>query len=77
VISTQDFSTTLLQTSGDVPDPRDGHCAVITGTTLLISGGKTNSSLSDQNAQNRSNDDSLYLLNFGISDLFDVKTHFS
>ena len=68
LISTRDFSTTLLQTSGDVPDPRDGHCAVITGTTLLISGGKTGSGVYD---------DSLYLLNLGTTNLFDVKARFS
>jgi hypothetical protein len=63
VFSTQDFSTTLLQTSGDVPSPRFGHCAVLTSTTLLIWGGKTDSSVQD--AQNQSDDDSFYLLNLG------------
>jgi hypothetical protein len=77
VISTRDFSTTLLWTSGDVPSPRRGHRAVLTGTNLLISGGKTDRSLSEQNAQNRSNDNSFYLLNIGMSDLFDVKARFS
>ena len=67
VISTRDFSTTLLQTSGDVPSPRSAHCAVLTDTTLLIWGGTTD--LGAQNAQNQSNDDSIYLLNFGTSDL--------
>ena len=67
VISTRDFSTTLLQTSGDVPSPRSAHCAVLTDTTLLIWGGTTD--LGAQNAQNQSNDDSFYLLNFGTSDL--------
>jgi hypothetical protein len=60
VISTRDFSTTLLQTSGDVPSPRFGHCAVLTSTNLLIWGGTTN--FSEQ-------DDSLYLLKLGASDL--------
>jgi hypothetical protein len=64
VISTRDFSTTLLQTSGDVPNPRYGHCAVLTNTILLIWGGMTN-----QNKQNQALDDSLYLLNLGTSDL--------
>jgi hypothetical protein len=68
VFSTRDFSTTLLQTSGDVPSPRFGHRAVLTSTTLLIWGGRTDSS--DQNAQHLSKDDSLYLLNLGTSDLF-------
>jgi hypothetical protein len=72
VISTRDFSTTLLQTSGDLPSPRIAHCAVLTSTTLLIWGGKTD--FSDQDAQNQSNDDSFYLLNLGTPDLFDVKT---
>ena len=74
VISTRDFSTTLLQTSGDVPSPRYGHTAVVTDndTTLLIWGGKTD--FSDQNAQNPSNDDSFYLLNLGTSDPFHVQT---
>ena len=69
VISTRDFSTTLLQTSGDVPSPRDGHCTVLIGTTLLIWGGKTDLSLNDRNAQTKSNIDSLYLLNLGMTDL--------
>jgi hypothetical protein len=55
VISTHDFSTTLLQTSGDFPGPRCGHCAVLTSTSLLIWGG----------IQNQSDDDSVYLLNIG------------
>jgi hypothetical protein len=70
--STRDFSTTLLQTSGDIPSPRYGHRAVLTSTILLIWGGMTN-----QNAQYQSDDDSLYLLNLGTSDLFHVKTHSS
>jgi len=72
VISTRDLSTTILKTSGDVPSPRFGHSVVLDNTTLLIWGGET-----DKNAQNRSNDDSFYLLNLGTSDLFNVKTHFS
>jgi hypothetical protein len=72
VISIRDFSTTLLQTSGDVPSPRIGHRAVLTGTSLLIWGGKTD--FGSQNAQNQSHDDSFYLLNLGTSDVFDVKT---
>jgi hypothetical protein len=72
VISTQDFSTTILHTSGDIPSPRYGHRAVLTSTTLLIWGGCTD--FSGQNAQDQSDDDSLYLLNLGTSDLFDVKT---
>ena len=72
VISTRDYSTTLLQTSGDVPSPRYGHRAVLTGTSLLIWGGKTN--LGNQNAEDQTYDDSLYLLNLGTSDVFDVKT---
>jgi hypothetical protein len=70
IISTRDFSTTLLQTSGDVPNPRYAHRAVLTSTILLIWGGMTN-----QNAQYQSDDDSFYLLNLGTSDLFHVKTH--
>ncbi|KAI0283586.1 hypothetical protein BGY98DRAFT_1093694 [Russula aff. rugulosa BPL654] len=60
-ISIRDFSTTLLQTSGDVPSPRFGHRAVLTGTSLLIWGGNTN--FGNQNAPNQSYDDSFYLLN--------------
>src|ERR1700679_595198 len=59
------FSTTLLQTSGEVPTPRAGHGAALIGTTtLLICGGIKY--FSDQNVLN---DDSLYLLNLGTSDL--------
>ena len=75
VILTRDFSTTLLKTSGDVPNPLYGHRVVLTGTTLLVWGGKTDSS--DQNSQNKSNDDSFYLLNLGTSDFFHVKIHSS
>jgi hypothetical protein len=72
VISTQDFSTTLLKTSGDVPSPRYGHCAVLTSTTLLIWGGTRGGT-----AQNQNGDDSFYLLNLGMSDLFHAKTRSS
>ena len=72
VFSTRDFSTSLLQTSGDVPSPRHGHRAVLTSTTLLIWGGRTG--LSNQNVQSQTNDDSFYLLNLCTSDLIDVKT---
>ena len=72
VFSTRDFSTTLLQTSGDIPSPRFAHRAVLTSTTLLIWGGVTDSS--DQNAQNQSMDNSFYLLNLGTSDLFYANT---
>src|SRR6266852_4941159 len=65
VFSIQDFSATLVQTSGDVPSPRFAHRAVLTSTTLLIWGGSTD--LSDENAQNQTNDDSFYLLNLGMS----------
>jgi hypothetical protein len=67
VISTRDFSTTFLQTSGDVPSPRFGHCAMFTSTTLLIWGGT-----SDETEQG--SDDSFYLLNLGVSDIFHLKT---
>ena len=62
VISTRDFSTTLLKTSGEVPTPRYGHCAVLTSTTLLICGGRRDYY---RDVLNR---DSLYLLNLGTSD---------
>jgi hypothetical protein len=61
VFSTRDFSTTLLQTCGEVPTPRAGHGAALIGTTLLICGG--------YGGQNVLKDDSLYLLNLGTSDL--------
>ena len=73
--STRDFSMTLLKTSGKTPDPRYGHRAAFTSTTLLIWGGVTNHS--DQNEENQCDDDSLYYLNLGMSDLFDVKTRSS
>ncbi len=61
-ISTRNFSTTLLQTSGEVPTARYAHGAALIGNTLLICGGVTD----DQNVLNH---DSLYLLNLGTSDL--------
>jgi hypothetical protein len=60
VFSTLDFSTTLLQTSGEVPGPRVGHGAALVGTTLLICAG-----VSETNFHYYS----LYLLNLGTSDL--------
>ncbi len=65
VLSTRDFSTTLLQTSGETPGPRYGHGVVLTSTLLLVWGGWVDS---------RRYDDSLYFLNLGMLDLFDVKT---
>jgi hypothetical protein len=59
VFSTRDFSTTLLQSSGEVPTPRSAHGAALICTTLLICGGY----------DGVSNDDSVYLLNLGTSDL--------
>jgi hypothetical protein len=67
VISTRDISTTFLKTSGSVPNPRYGHRAVLTNSTLFISGGEMYSSGKD--AQNQSNDDSFYLLDLGTSDI--------
>ena len=64
VISTREYSTTLLQTRGDIPAPRFGHSAAITSTTLLIWGGTSNSDVKDA-----LNHESLYLLNLGTSDL--------
>jgi Galactose oxidase, central domain len=61
VFSTRDFSTTLLQTSGEVPTPRFLHGAALIGTTLLI-----HDVYGDQNVPNHG---SVYLLNLGTSDL--------
>ena len=64
VISTRDFSTTLLQTSGEVPTPRCAHRAALIGTTLLVCGGETKATKSVPDH------DSLYLLNLGTLDPF-------
>jgi hypothetical protein len=63
MISTRDFSTTLLQTGGEVPTPRYAHRTALIGTTLLICGGR------QKVGESLPNDDSLYLLNLGTSDL--------
>ena len=63
LFSTRDFSTTLLQTSGEVPGPRFAHGGALIGTTLLICGGTT---LGHNDVLNY---DSLYLLNLGTSHL--------
>jgi len=63
VFSTRDFSTTLLPTSGETPSPRSAHGAVLTSTLLLVWGGWT------EDVQNRGLNDSLYLLNLGMSHL--------
>jgi hypothetical protein len=64
LFSTRDFSTTLLQPSGEVPTPRAGYGAALIGTTLLICGGNT-----DVGEQYVLNHDTLYLLDLGTSDL--------
>jgi len=65
VFSTRDFSTTLLQTSGEDPSPRYAHgAALIDTTTLLICGGQPN--FGNENVLNH---DSLCLLNLGTLDL--------
>ena len=69
MISTRDFSATLLNTSGDVPDPRFGHRVALAGTTLLIWGGWV-TSMTRMHRKKYGLDDSLYLLNLGTSDLF-------
>ena len=65
MISTRDFTATLLQTTGEVPTPRQGHRAALIGTTLLIYGG-TNTASFDLN---RLSSDSLCLLNLGTLDV--------
>jgi len=70
VVSTRNFSTIPFKTSGNAPTPRYGHCAVLTSDFLLIWGGMKNS-------REQAPDDSLYLLNLGTSDLFDVKSYSS
>src|SRR6266566_670283 len=63
VISTRDFSTTLLQISGEVPRPRGAHDAALTSTSLLILGGK----MGCISQFGSLIDDSLCLLNLGTS----------
>ena len=64
VFSTRDFSTTLLQTSGEVPAPRASHGAVLIGTTFLIFGGRTGS-----RHRHMLSHDSLHLLDLGTLEL--------
>src|SRR6267154_1112596 len=59
LFSTRDFSTTLLQTSGEVPSPRYSHGSTLIGTTFLICGGTT------FGHDKVLNYDLLYLLNLG------------
>jgi hypothetical protein len=75
VISTRDFSATLVPTSGDVPNPRSAHGALLTSTTTLLIWGGTD--FSGLKTQEPSNDDSFYKLNLGTLHLFDVKTRSS
>src|SRR6266404_4056029 len=65
VFSTRDLSATLLQTSGEIPSPRVGHASALVSSVLLIWGGDTNTG--GQEAPNEPQDDSLYLLNLGVS----------
>ena len=65
MLSTLDFSATLLKTNGKVPIPRYAHGTALTSTKLLICGGKTNFGV-----QNVLNHDSLCLLDLGMSVFF-------
>ena len=65
VFSTWDFSTTLLQTSGEVPSPRTSHGAALASNNLLIWGGITN--FKDRNVPDQLQDNSLYVLDLGTS----------
>jgi hypothetical protein len=60
MFSTRDFSTTLLQTSGEVPGPRFRPAAALVSSVLLIWGGVTK--FDDQGEPKGPYDDSLYLL---------------
>jgi hypothetical protein len=71
VFSTRELSGTLLQTSGEIPSPRVGHAGALVSSVLLIWGGDTNTG--GQEVPTEPQDDSLYLLNLGTSDL-DVNT---
>lgn len=62
VFSTQDFSTTILKTSGKAPSPRVALGAALASTNFLIWGGTTN--FSDQN---QCQDNSLYFLDLCTS----------
>ncbi|EKM49887.1 uncharacterized protein PHACADRAFT_214403 [Phanerochaete carnosa HHB-10118-sp] len=61
LFSTQDLSSTLVQTRGEIPSPRVGHASAIVGSVLFVWGGdtKTNDSTKSTDKQ----DDGLYLLN--------------
>ena len=60
------LSTTLLQTSREVPSPRVKHACARIGNGLLTWGGITDIT---EGVINWPQDDSLYLLNIGMSDL--------
>jgi hypothetical protein len=66
-VLSRDFSTTLLQTSGEIPTPRYAHGAALIGTTFLICGGQTIETSAGESVLNH---DSLYLLDIGTSDPF-------
>jgi len=67
VFSTRDFSITQPGSKGETPGPRYGHGVALSGTLLLVWGGWTKYNGKDVKIQNH--DDSLYLLNLGMSDL--------
>jgi hypothetical protein len=63
VFSTRDLSTSLLKTGGEVPSPRISNVAALIGTIFLIYGGLV------KTGDTHNNDNSLYLLDLGMSDL--------
>jgi hypothetical protein len=71
MFSTRDLSATLLQTSGEIPSPRVGHASALVSSVLLVWGGDTNTG--GQVVPNERQDDSLYLLNLGLSAVCSLK----
>ena len=68
MISTRNFFTNRLTTSGDVPNPRYGHGTALTSTVLLVLGGRV-TSMTRMRRKKDGHDNALYLLNLGTSDL--------
>lgn len=71
VFSTRDLSAALMQTTGDIPSPRVGHAGALVSSVLLIWGGDTDTG--GQVVPSEPQDDSLYLLNLGASDLLGLQ----
>lgn len=68
LFGTRDVSSTLIQTTGEIPPPRVGHTSALISSVLIVWGGDTKQRDTDKQ------DEGLYLLNLGTREWTRVTT---